>query len=162
MEKLEKELETKWVLIDTNILLKAARNPQGFLPIFEIIKKTKCQPVYCQLIRAEFLQSVWQPELIKEMENFLTDLNIVDLPMKPFVKLTDEVMSMSRALRARKKALPDLVDSYAAALVKQYSPNLILITENHKHFAYNLKRFHIWPLDLSEEEIVTVGFYKNK
>lgn len=162
MEKLKAELKTKWILFDTNVLLKASRNPRAFLPILDCIKDTGCQPVYCQLIRAEFLQSVWQPELIEAMEKFLVDLNIQVIPMRPLGELTDEVMKMTRKLRARKKVLPDLVDSYATVLVNKYKPNLILITENHKHFAYNLERFYVWPLDLNEEEILTIGFYKSK
>ncbi len=160
MNKLKESLFRKWVLFDTNILLKASRHPQKLLPILKLLQETQCRPVYCELIRAEFLQSVWQPELIEEMETFLIDLSIQMLPMTPMDVLTDEVMNMTRVLRKKKKTLPDLVDSYAAALVKKYKNNLILITSNHKHFAYNLNRIDILPIEISEEEVITIGFYQ--
>lgn len=160
MEELRVELERKWLFLDTNVLLKAARNPEAFLPILKVIQGAGCQPAYCQMIRAEVLQSVWQPELIAALEQFLKDLNIVDVGMTPLDKLTDDVMDITRWLRARKKPLPDLVDSYAIALVKKYSKNMILVTENHKDYAYTLKRFYVHPIELNEQDIVTLGFYK--
>lgn len=157
-DQIKKYIERKWVLLDTNVLLRAARQPEKFLELFNFLRDAGCKPAYCQLVRAEFMQSVWQPELIQAQEVFLTDLNIEMLPMA-VDELTDDVVKMTRALRSRGRALPGLVDSYLTALVKKYSPNLVLLTENHKHFAYNLKRFAVWPLDLSEQDIVCLAFY---
>lgn len=156
---LKEKLKNKWILTDTNILLKASRNPEAFSDVFNLIKDANCQMAYCQLVRAEFLQSVWQTKLIDAQEKFLEDLNMVDLPLRPLAELTNLVMKNTRQLRKSQKPLPDLTDSYLIALAQKYNPNLVVLTTNHKDFAYTLKRFYVEALEISEKEILTVGFY---
>lgn len=160
MQKFKKMIKDKWILLDTNILLKASRDPQKFEELFNLIKEANCKLAISQLVRAEFLQSVWDPALINVRENFLKNLNIVDIPMRPLADLTDMVMRITRSLKKQKVPLADLVDSYLIALAELYKPNLIVLTINHKDFAYNLDRFYVKALEISEKEVLTLGFYK--
>lgn len=161
-EKLRKNLKNKWVLLDTNILISSSQNPEAFSSIFTLFKEVNCRPVFCQLVRAEYLQSVWQKELIEEREQFLKDLDIEDITLRPMDQLTDSVMAFTRKLRARREPLPDLVDSYLIALAKKYSPNLLILTANHKDFAYSLERLYVHPIELSKQKVITVGLYINR
>lgn len=153
-------IKNKWILLDTNVLLKAARDPSKFTQLFSFIEKYNCKLAYNQMIRAEFLQSIWKPELITKAELFLENLKIIDIPFNNFKELTDLAMEATRKLRKNKKNLPGLIDSYLISLIKFYNGNLLLLTSNHKDFAYSLNRFHIETIEFNEEEITNYGFYR--
>ncbi len=151
---IDTQLHNSWLLIDTNVLFKASKNYELFYDLFKQLINLKCQLTFNELIKTEFLQSVWQPELINDQKKFLQKLNVKNVP------ISLQELSITRHLRARKRPLPELVDSYNIALIKKYSPNLKLLTSNHRDFGYSLKRFHVHPLEINPQEILTLGFYK--
>lgn len=153
-------IKNKYIILDTNILIKALENFSAFESLFIFLKNVDCAIVDFPLIRFEFTRNIFLPGHRESRERFLDILSPSPLPFKE--KLIEDSLEIARiyAHQGVQKGQISLVDCCIAAYLKQYKENLFLITLNHKDFPVILfDRLFIFPID-GDNDVFAPAFYK--
>ena len=157
-EKFGGQIINKHVLFDTNVLIRACYNFNGFEGFFKFLKKYDCSPAYFPLIKFEFIGPMQSKEHKGKREKFLINIPFEVLPT-PTTDNMNDAIGIANAYGLRQVGA-SLVDCCITAYLKQYSSNLFLATLNHKHFpTFLLDSIFIYPIDTGKE-ILPMGFYK--
>ena len=157
---LMKTISEKYVIFDTNIIIKAYENTDAFLSLIIFLRECKCDSVNFDLIEFEFIRNAYTPKHIKLREEFFNKISIAKLPFGS--SLIKDAVCISRIYfhQGIQKGQISFVDCCIAAYLKKYSENLFLITMNHKDFPIILfDRLYIFPLD-GGNEVYSPAFYQ--
>lgn len=127
-------LDHKFVIFDTNILLKALDHFEAFKELLDFFKEKNCRGVRNPLIEFEFLNGSFTPVHLEERLKFLEIVVPTSLPLND--QIIKEAVNIARIYAHQKIANKQiyLVDSCIAAYLKQFHNNLFLVTLNHRDF----------------------------
>jgi len=159
-EKFRKLIQDQYIVLDTNILIKALGNLEPFKELFQFLRNSNCDRVNFELVNFEFTRNDFLPELKKIKEEFISKINFTNLPYTP--DLLKQAIKIARVYSHQgiQKGQISLVDCCIGALLKQYNKKLFLATLNHSDFPTALfDREYIWPID-AKNNIFTVAFYR--
>ena len=160
-DELKATLNLKWVLLDTNIFIKAFESPDAFEKLFVFFNNCKCEATYFELIEFEFTKNVFLAEHRQARENFFR--KIAPSPLASLRgELIHDALEISRIYAHQKinKGQIALVDCCIAAYLKKHASTLFFVTLNHKDFPLLLfDRHYIYPID-TQKEVLAPAFYQ--
>lgn len=160
IDDLKKKLTGKHLLFDTNVLLEASKKLEAFSDFLDLIEELNCKPVYNSFIRFELLNRIYQPELRKQMAQFLKELDLFCLPLTPLDSHVELALRIAGEHAARGMAGIGIVDSTSIALLQKHPQDLVLVTRNIKDFTPKLlNRFFSLPIDIGSD-VLTFSFYQ--
>ncbi len=160
----EEIIRNKWVVFDTNILIKSftSENFEKFKVFFDYLKNNNCEIVNFDLVGFEFTRNDYCPSDIAHKEIFLKKIGAILLNFNHAPDLLEEALEISRIYSHKgiQKGKISLVDCCLGALLKIYNKNIFLATLNHKDFPTILfDRKFIFPID-ADDDIHTIAFYR--
>jgi predicted nucleic acid-binding protein len=161
-DKLRTELEYKFILFDTNILIEASKHFESFEVLLIMLRESKCKVCYFPLIEFEFTRDAYLPTLNEERERFSRKIDGINLPIHPQV-FTDalEIAKVYAHQKISPKQI-SLVDCFIAAYMKKYSDKLFLITKDHKDFPLSIfNRLHIFAFNAGDDVLAPAIYQFN-
>jgi len=160
-EEFKTAITGKFVVADTNILIKAFENPSYFKGFFEFLIDCNCDIANSELVNFEFTRNDYLPEIIKLKEEFLAKINATFTI--PYTNgILKEALEIAKVYSHQgiQKGQISLVDCCIAALLKQYDKKLFLVTLNHLDFPISLfDREYIFPINAGDN-VMSLAFYR--
>ncbi len=158
-----KSFKNKHILLDTNILINAAKYKEYFKSFFEELADNEVQSVIDYGIKFEFLRSSNTQERREDKKRYL-DLILGKDRMELLVnsEIIDSAIELaniySRKIKGADKQF-SFTDCVIAAQMKRYQKSLYLATLDNNDFPlYIFNRVDIYTID-TENEILNIGIY---
>jgi predicted nucleic acid-binding protein len=156
-------LKHKHILLDTNILINAAKCKDGFAPFFKILSHNDVQSVIDYGIKFEFLRTS-NTEERREIKNRYLDLILGKNRMELFVnsEIIDSAIEIANIYSRKTKNANkqfSFTDCTIVAQMKKYQSSLYLATLDNNDFPiYLMDRIYTHTID-NKQEILNVGIY---
>lgn len=158
-----KSLKNKHILLDTNILINAAKYKEHFKSFFEELADNEVQSVIDYGIKFEFLRSSNTQERREDKKRYL-DLILGKDRMELFVDsgMIDSAIELaniySRKIKGANKQF-SFTDCVIAAQMKKYQKSLYLATLDNDDFPLCIfDRVEIYTID-TNDKILNIGIY---
>jgi predicted nucleic acid-binding protein len=157
--ELKDKISSKFVLLDTGVIIRAFENFDNFEAFFKMLEDANCRSVYFPFIEFEFLRGAYEISHRHDREQFLKEISGISLN-QPNHTIIKDAIAIANCYSARKHYSASLTDCCIAAYLKTFTDNLFLVTLNHKDFpTFLFDRVGIHPID-AKTDIFTLAFYK--
>lgn len=159
-EEFKKRIENQYILLDSNILLKAFNNSKDFEDIFKFLKDANCDIVNFDIVYFEFSRNTRSPRIRKLKDEFIEKMDPTNLPYRQDMKTVKDALEIAQIYAFQNTTGVSTVDCCIASLLKHFSHSLFLLTLNHKDFpAILFDRVFVFPVE-TKNNIFTTAFYK--
>lgn len=162
-KNMKTDLQNKYILLDTNIIIYSAKYKIEFQSFFDSLKRYHIQTGIDSAIQLEYLRSADTAQNLQKKYSFLKGL-LGDDPM--VLPINEEIFIDARRisnmyfyLKLKSKQKISTVDCLLAAQLKKYKDTLLLATLNHSDFPTQLfDREAIFTVELPDS-VLPVGIY---
>ena len=160
-----------FLLLDTNILIDASKDPDAFDELFTLLKQHDIQGVHDSIAKLEFLRGARNNKELESYEVFLDGLLGTDRFVMPTNKdlhhmLFDDALRIARVssrVDNKKMSVPDCLLAAQVSVYERSSGKLLLATNNHKDFPpFLFEPIYVHLVFLKNGTIRPVGFYRCK
>ncbi len=156
-EELVQKLASKWILLDTNILISLSHHSEAFIPLLDIFKDAGCELCSIDFIEFEYLRDAFLPSVYTERKNKLLTTQKIPLP-PDFISSAIEISQVYAHANIKTNQI-SVVDCMIAVIARKYHDNLFLLSNDQYDFPpIVFDRLHIFPID-GGSEILTPAIY---
>lgn len=161
-----KQLENKYILLDTNVIIYSIKYLNEFKGFFEELEKYNISPGIDWSVKLEFLRTSNTYEKLESKQRFL-NLLLGDKKNRMELHISNETFEDARNisilynfLNIKKKNNISLIDCLIAAQLKKYKNNLFLATTNNSDFPLKIfNRVKLYNVEV-QDDIFNIGIYQ--
>ena len=153
MEKI-KQLEHKWLLLDTCFVINAIKYADCFSELLSDFSKNNCTLAISQVVKCEYLRSAKDSVDLQNLEKHLEDFDIIPVNPKIYDSINEIWPLYRRCNSINSNKQVSLADVYNSALLRQYGQKLSLLTMDYNDYPLELhKRSSYGVIDVGKQLI---------
>ena len=152
-------IKNKTIILDTNALAEGFKNPNVFADLLISLTEEGCDLTSIGAVRLEFLsKNRSREELAKKIAFYTSTLTSPEIANRTFENLFDD-QALLYAFGYQSNAFK-AVDFMITALMKKYSNNVLLLTNDHHDFTTQLFGIEeLLPLVQQNGSVIPLGLY---
>ena len=131
-------LKQSFILLDTNILIDAIKNPSAYQPLFDLFEENDCKALLDPNVRIEFLRGARTQNELKLHKDFLITIfgtESADLSVSVDIyEIARKLMWCAQLNENKHIKLPDALIGAQIYKYRTTHGNLLLATRNHVDF----------------------------